>query len=647
VQDLAGCTTSQLGPNDDGSTVAVPLPFTLDFYDSDYTEAYVNNNGNVTFTDALSDYTPYDFTITGDVILAPFFADVDTTGAGSGLVNYGPVTYNGAPAWCVIWDNVGYYNSRVDKLNRFQLIIADQADGFDLIFNYDTIQWETGEADGGVDGLGGIPAAAGWSSGDGDPAHSAMLPGSLAAGGLLDSNVATGLAHASNVGVPGRFIWQIRGVSTGGRLTGTVTTDGTTPVAQSPVEVCRTGGSCVTRLTNTSGVYRASGLAAGDYTVTAYPGPDGGGSPATEGPEPVTVGAESTLDVTLGPDPIGPPDGTTITNIGTAGNDVPVVYWSDPLTLSTTGCAGGTVSYEMVLDGEVVRSGAMTEGPAGNYTATIAPLQPNTGTAFVTIEITCPNPLENETIEFGVYIDPSGFVRDSLGNPIEDATVQLLRSSTAAGPFFPVPDGSALMSPSNRTNPDLTDSSGHFGWDVVAGFYVVRAFKDGCVSAADRSVSFAASRVMDIPPPVTDLDLRLYCGEGGGGGGGGGGTTPPPGRPPAGPSTPQQPRPSLGKLDRLKLVRGRLLQMRFRCSPLAVGACNGRVTVRLKRKTIATASFRNVRPGRAKVVKVQLSRKSRALLRRQKRRYSVAVAIAVRDRAAGRQTLRRSLTVRP
>ena len=31
--------------------------------------------------------------------------------------------------------------------------------------------------------------------------------------------------------------------------------------------------------------------------------------------------------------------------------------------------------------------------------------------------------------------------------------------------------GDAIMSPGNRTNPDTTDAGGHYGWDVITGFY--------------------------------------------------------------------------------------------------------------------------------------------------------------------------------
>jgi hypothetical protein len=80
-----------------------------------------------------------------------------------------------------------------------------------------------------------------------------------------------------------------------------------------------------------------------------------------------------------------------------------------------------------------------------------------------------------------------------------------LRSDSDAGPFETVANGSALMSPANRVNPDLTDSAGHYGWDVVPGFYKVRAEKAGCGSKE--------SAVLSIPPPVTDLNIVLDCGN--------------------------------------------------------------------------------------------------------------------------------------
>ena len=109
-----------------------------------------------------------------------------------------------------------------------------------------------------------------------------------------------------------------------------------------------------------------------------------------------------------------------------------------------------------------------------------------------------------------MYIDPSGVVRDTFGYPVVGATVTLSRSVNSGGPFAVVPAGSAIMSPGNRANPDLTIAGGTFGWDVIAGFYRVRAEKSGC-TAPGGGAPFVETGVLPIPPPVIDLALTLYC----------------------------------------------------------------------------------------------------------------------------------------
>jgi hypothetical protein len=61
VQDLSGCRAHELPANDDDSTDLVDLGFTANIYDSSFTQAYVNNNGNITFNTPLGEYTPFDF----------------------------------------------------------------------------------------------------------------------------------------------------------------------------------------------------------------------------------------------------------------------------------------------------------------------------------------------------------------------------------------------------------------------------------------------------------------------------------------------------------------------------------------------------------------------------------------------------------
>lgn len=171
---VPGFNSNSLGRQDDAPSSSASLGFTANFFGTSYTSLFVNNNGNVTFLNSQSTYTPGGLGAgySGLPIIAPFFADVDTRGSGSGVVTYGTGTYNGHAAFGVNWPDVGYYGVHTDKLNNFQLLLVSRpdlgTDDFDIIFNYGQIQWETGDASGGFNGFGGIPAAAGYNAGTGN-----------------------------------------------------------------------------------------------------------------------------------------------------------------------------------------------------------------------------------------------------------------------------------------------------------------------------------------------------------------------------------------------------------------------------------------------------------------------------------------------
>jgi hypothetical protein len=142
-----GFDTNSLAGNDDGSTGLIDIGFTINFFGNQYSQLYVNNNGNVTFETLMGRYTPFGLTgyIEEGPIIAPFFADVDTR-VGN-LTTYGPNSVDGRNAFGVTWTNVGYFAQHTDKLNSFQMLIIDRSDrapgDFDIEFNYEQIQWET------------------------------------------------------------------------------------------------------------------------------------------------------------------------------------------------------------------------------------------------------------------------------------------------------------------------------------------------------------------------------------------------------------------------------------------------------------------------------------------------------------------------
>ncbi len=160
IQTLDNTYTLAMQPNDDGSTGLIALPFNFCFYGTNQTNMYINNNGNISFGASYGTYSSTGFPDPGFVMVAPFWADVDTYGTGE-------VWYKLTSTYAIIrWHNVGYFSSQTDKINDFQLIITDGNDpiipgGNNIAFCYGDMQWTTGSASQGVGGFGGTPATVG------------------------------------------------------------------------------------------------------------------------------------------------------------------------------------------------------------------------------------------------------------------------------------------------------------------------------------------------------------------------------------------------------------------------------------------------------------------------------------------------------
>jgi len=215
VRSNPGFNAASIPRNDDGSTASsIDLGFDVNFFGASFRSAFVNNNGNITFGGPLSTFTPEGLVASPLRIIAPFWGDVDTRAAGSALVTYGRDVVNGRPAFGANWVNVGYFGTHDDKLNSFQLVLIDRSDiapgDFDIEFNYDRIEWETGDASGGSGGLGGTSASAGYSNGTGKPESSFEILGSRINGIFLDSNRNGLRFRRLNSNVRGRLVFFVR-----------------------------------------------------------------------------------------------------------------------------------------------------------------------------------------------------------------------------------------------------------------------------------------------------------------------------------------------------------------------------------------------------------------------------------------------------
>ena len=217
IRNTGAFTLNQLARNDDGSTALVSTGFTFNLFGLTQNQLFVNNNGNLTFTQSLSQFTPDPIAGGGLAILAPFWADVDTRNELSGITAYGTGLLGGRNAFAVNWFDVGYYNTRAELRNTFQLIMIDRSDtgagNFDFEFNYARIQWDTGEASNGVNGLcpatgPRTPARVGWANGG---TTTVELAGSNVCGAFLDGGSNALISNSLNsAGVLGRYVWNVR-----------------------------------------------------------------------------------------------------------------------------------------------------------------------------------------------------------------------------------------------------------------------------------------------------------------------------------------------------------------------------------------------------------------------------------------------------
>jgi hypothetical protein len=174
----APCVGDPSGRNDDGFIGPKPLGFTLNFFGTDQTQYWVSNNGNISFNNGISAFTPSGPTGAPQPLISPFFADVETRGTLSGVAH---LRTNNANEIIDTWDQVGYFGTHDDKLNSFQLVLrgpgfAIPAGEGQIGFFYMGMGWETGDASGGSGGFGGTPGAVGFGDGAG---NGQVLAGSI------------------------------------------------------------------------------------------------------------------------------------------------------------------------------------------------------------------------------------------------------------------------------------------------------------------------------------------------------------------------------------------------------------------------------------------------------------------------------------
>lgn len=196
-----------LPTNDDGSSqvdMSAVFENGLNFFGTNYdaSEIFVNTNGNITFGSGLGQFTPTGISGGTAPMIAAFWADVDTR---AGEPIYVDVDAE-SDVVTITWENVGFFSHHPEPSNSFQMQLFDRGSGdFDIVFRYEDINWSAGTASGGnaETGLGGVPARAGYSAGNG--ADFFELPQSGIESAVTDLENITG-----NTGVQGLWAFEVR-----------------------------------------------------------------------------------------------------------------------------------------------------------------------------------------------------------------------------------------------------------------------------------------------------------------------------------------------------------------------------------------------------------------------------------------------------
>ncbi|CAH2318184.1 hypothetical protein AB205_0044100 [Pelobates cultripes] len=206
--------------SDDGSSPKIQLSTQTPLFGSSYRYLYVVLLGSNLFTVTRTAFwSSHDIPLpSGSPIIAPFWADVDNEITGDiyyrqssdlnliaratsdirSYFNY--PTFTSQWVFVATWDRVGYYGSKSNKTNTFQVVLTTDGNATFVLFNYGTIQWTTGTASGGVSGIGGTPALAGVDSGDQSGFY--KIPGSLTPDIL-------NLSSSTNVYFMGRWVFKV------------------------------------------------------------------------------------------------------------------------------------------------------------------------------------------------------------------------------------------------------------------------------------------------------------------------------------------------------------------------------------------------------------------------------------------------------
>ncbi|XP_064478042.1 nidogen-1-like [Ornithodoros turicata] len=219
-----GPTVDQsLSPDNDVSSSELQLSTPILFYGREYSTLYVNDNGLLSFLTEVPRFFSAQFPLSYPII-APLYCDVDTRAAGrvfyretqepdllrrfDTLVSENfalGARFRAQSLFIATWDGVGYFDTKADKVNTFQVVVGSDVGGGDsyVAVHYPEggVQWIQAEAKN--PSLPDPKAQAGFMSG-GEGGFHTLIRGS-------GTDQLLNLDRMSNTGVPGQWVYHVSG----------------------------------------------------------------------------------------------------------------------------------------------------------------------------------------------------------------------------------------------------------------------------------------------------------------------------------------------------------------------------------------------------------------------------------------------------
>jgi uncharacterized repeat protein (TIGR01451 family) len=514
--EISGTGTMVLPSSDDQWVGGIGLDFFFNYYGTDYSQLAIGNNGLLFSGAGTSQYVNQPIMQTPGIhgLIAPFWDDIVTWGSADAIY-YETQGTSPNRKFVVEWNDNQHYSSSSSGIT-FEAILYEGTNN--ILFQYKDLDF------------GNVYGAVG---GDNPPYNN----GGSATVGIEDPTGNIGLQYSFNQQAiaPGLAILfkfpafagtnmylsmnAPASMDRGSSMTYTLYYNDFGDVAASNV---------VLQATLSTNVDFVSASDGGTYdpvtrrvtwnigTVPAFPSGRGSRTVSVTIPSSVLIGTviittasmtTSTLETRY--DDNSASAQTTVTgsslppNVGVGpilGNPggTPSVYWTTPITFTYNDPAATGVDIRIHFDsGGADITGSMTGGPPlWSYTTTF---YPRSGHATVTY--TVHYPASDSQVNFGIYVDPAGYIYDvETLVRISGASVWLQRSDGQGG-WENVPTGQAppIMQPD--VNPQITGADGQYQWDVLEGTYRVHVEAPGYYPAD--------SIVVNIPPPVTDLHVGL------------------------------------------------------------------------------------------------------------------------------------------